>query len=87
MDHPRLTRSTDKDGYFEAAEAARSLQKRWREEAGVDILPRVVDKLQQATGMPVRLAREGEKEYFAGILRAVEAGMHVHADYAPYVSR
>ncbi|KAI1858178.1 hypothetical protein JX265_010846 [Neoarthrinium moseri] len=72
------------NAYFDAIEAAQSLQNRWKKEAGVDVLQRVMDKLQNATGMPVRRAREGDREYFAGILRAVDAGMHVHADYAPY---
>lgn len=44
-----------------------------------------MDKLRETTGMNVRLAREGEKEYFAGVLRAVDKGIDVHADYAPYV--
>lgn len=76
----------DKRAYFERTEAAYSLQKRWKDEAGIDVLARVASKLQDATGMTVQVAREeGDKEYFAGILRAVDAGMHVHADYAPYV--
>ncbi|KAK7911859.1 signal transduction protein [Apiospora marii] len=75
----------DKNAYFDSTEAAYSLQRRWRDEAGVDVLARVASKLQDATGMTVEVAREeGDREYFAGILRAVDAGMHVHADYAPY---
>ena len=37
--------------------------------------------------MIVQVAHEEDgREYYAGILRAVDAGMHVHADFAPYVS-
>ena len=76
----------DKEGYFSKRKEACSLQDRWKNEAGVDVIQRVVDSLHRVTGMPVRLAREDDKEYFAGILRAVSHGIHVHADYAPYVS-
>lgn len=74
----------DKDGYFARKVEASSLLARWSDEAGIDILDRVITRLHQTTGMPVRLARDGEKEYFAGILRAVSHGIQVHADYAPY---
>jgi hypothetical protein len=62
------------------------LQRRWKNEAGVDIIQRVVDKLQQTTNIKVQVAREGDEEYFVGVLRAVDRGIGVHADYAPYVS-
>ena len=65
---------------------ARSLQSRWKDEAGVDIVQRVIDQLRQTTNMKVQVAREGDHEYFAGVLRAVDRGIGVHADYAPYVS-
>lgn len=74
----------DPDQYFHKVPEAMALQNRWKVEAGIDILERVVQCLKQATNMPVRLAREGDREYFAGILRAVERGINIHADYAPY---
>jgi hypothetical protein len=76
----------DKNLYFESVKEARSLQSRWKNEAGVDIIQRVVDKLRQTTNMKVQVAREGDDEYFVGVLRAVDRGIGVHADYAPYVS-
>ncbi|EAT78340.2 hypothetical protein SNOG_14103 [Parastagonospora nodorum SN15] len=71
--------------YFASTPAAYALQNRWRDEAGIDVLQRVASKLQETTGMMVQVAREEDgREYYAGILRAVDAGMHVHADFAPY---
>ncbi|PVI05771.1 hypothetical protein DM02DRAFT_684176 [Periconia macrospinosa] len=71
--------------YFENTPAAYALQNRWRDEAGINVLQRVASKLQEATGIKVMVANEENgKEYYAGILRAVDAGMHVHADFAPY---
>lgn len=78
--------SQDSSLYFQKVKEARSLQDRWRKEAGVDVVERVTNKLRQNTGMKVQVAREGDDEYFAGILRAVDRGIGVHADYAPYVS-
>lgn len=36
--------------------------------------------------MPVRLATEQDREYFAGLLRVINTSTLIHADYAPYVS-
>jgi hypothetical protein len=78
---------SDKPAYFERTPSAYALQSRWRKEAGIDILQRVASKLRETTQMTVQVAcQEDGKEYYAGILRAVDAGMHVHADFAPYVS-
>ncbi|TVY84948.1 hypothetical protein LSUE1_G002741 [Lachnellula suecica] len=77
-------RVSDKTGYFESVKDARSLQNRWKNEAGVDIVKRVVDRIRQTTGMKVQVASEQDSEYFAGVLRAVDRGILVHADYAPY---
>lgn len=40
--------------------------------------------LRTVTDLPVRLAREGNREYFAGLLRLVNSSALVHADYGPY---
>lgn len=61
-----------------------SLQARWKSEAGIDVAGRVMDSLRKISGMMVSRAYEGEQEYFAGILRAIDRGIGVHADYAPY---
>lgn len=75
----------DKNKYFDSVEVARSLQARWEKEAGIDVLQRVMAVLREASGMSVRLASENDRDYFAGILRAVDRGIGVHADFAPYV--
>jgi hypothetical protein len=62
------------------------LQERWKKEAGVDVIERVIARLQSVSGMSVRVASEDDREYFAGILRAVDRGIGVHADCAVYVS-
>ena len=41
--------------------------------------------LRQATGLQVRMASEGERQYFAGILRVVDNTVSIHADFAPHV--
>ncbi|KAK6497319.1 hypothetical protein TWF506_004792 [Arthrobotrys conoides] len=74
----------DPESYFDKAPSARSLQEKWKAGAGIDVVGRVIDVLHEITGMPVRLAREDEREYFAGVLRAIDRGIGVHADYAPY---
>ena len=76
---------TAKEKYFAAGDAARSLQKRFAREAKIDIVARVQDTLQKLTGIPVRIAREGSKEYFAGLLRLINSSALIHADYGPYV--
>ncbi|KAI9686196.1 MAG: hypothetical protein M1822_003851 [Bathelium mastoideum] len=75
---------SDKNLYFNSVKEARSLQDRWQKEAGVDVIGRVIARLQQMTDMKVQLATEDQREYFAGVLRAVDRGIGVHADYAPY---
>ncbi|KAK6511886.1 hypothetical protein TWF481_000790 [Arthrobotrys musiformis] len=74
----------DPQSYFDKAPGAWSLQTKWKSGAGIDVVERVIEVLRKATGMPVRLANEGEQDYFAGILRAIDRGIGVHADYAPY---
>ncbi|EKG14423.1 hypothetical protein MPH_08412 [Macrophomina phaseolina MS6] len=74
----------DKATYFSKVPAALTLQERFKSEANIDVMARVAKILQQASGLPVRLACEGEKEYFAGLLRVVDEGIQIHADYAPY---
>lgn len=64
---------------------AYDLQRRWKTEAGIDLLQRVSDRLSDVTGLPVRVATEGEQEYFAGIVRCSQYGINMHADYVPYV--
>lgn len=76
---------SDKDAYFAGVTEAKTLQTRWEEEANIDIMKRVADALCQATGMTVRLAKEGDREYFAGVVRAIDSGIQIHADHAPYV--
>lgn len=78
-------RNTDKGAYFEGIKEASSLQDRFKKEAGIDVMQRVADSLRKATGMPVRWAMEGDKEYFAGVVRALDSGIQIHSDYAPYV--
>lgn len=82
-----MTESDTKDPqrYWDLGPEARSLQTRWKEEAGIDVVARVMELLRTTTGMTVRLAREGDKDYFAGVLRAVDKHIDLHADYAPYV--
>jgi hypothetical protein len=86
-DLPIFFVTSDKPAYFASTPAAYAHQDRWRDEAGIDVLQRMASKLQETTGMMVQVAREEDgREYYAGILRAVDAGMHVHTDFAPYVS-
>lgn len=75
----------DMGKYFSLVEPARSLQDRFIREVGVDIIARVKEVLHGASGLPVRLARQDDKEYFAGILRVVEGNFIApHADFGPF---
>lgn len=76
---------TAKDKYFAGVDAARSLQKRFAREAKIDIVARVRETLQTVMGISVGVAREGGKEYFAGLLRLINSSALLHADYGPYV--
>ncbi|KAF2965901.1 hypothetical protein GQX73_g7673 [Xylaria multiplex] len=74
----------NKEGYFAKVKEACSLQDRWRDELGIDVVERVMHSLRTASGMVVRRAREEEKDYFAGVIRAIDTGIQIHADYAPF---
>ncbi|KAI1852969.1 hypothetical protein JX265_012858 [Neoarthrinium moseri] len=63
---------------------AYSLQDRWKNELGIDIVHRIIQSLQRATGMAVRRAREADQDYFAGVIRAIDSGIQIHTDYAPF---
>ncbi|GAD98458.1 hypothetical protein SNOG_14103 [Paecilomyces variotii No. 5] len=76
--------ANDKEGYFSKVKEARLLQERFRKEANIDVLSRVKDVLQRATGLPVRIAREDDREYFAGLIRLINKSALLHADYGPY---
>jgi hypothetical protein len=49
-------------------------------------MERIMQSLRKASGLVVRRAREGEADYFAGVIRAIDTGIQIHADYAPFVS-
>ena len=77
---------SDKDGYFKLVADARRLQARFTHETGIDVVSRVARLVAEASGLPVRVAQEGDREYFAGLLRMINSSALIHADYAPYVS-
>ncbi|RYP33634.1 hypothetical protein DL767_004683 [Monosporascus sp. MG133] len=74
----------DKETYFSSVKNAYSLQDRWKKELGIDIIERIAHSLREASGMVVRIARECERDYFAGVIRAISTGIQIHADYAPF---
>ncbi|EMR71343.1 putative signal transduction protein [Eutypa lata UCREL1] len=74
----------DKEAYLSGVDAASSLQKRFKQEAGVDVVGRVAAVLQEATGIETRVAREDGRPYFAGMLRVVSNYIQIHSDYGPY---
>ncbi|KND86909.1 hypothetical protein TOPH_08467 [Tolypocladium ophioglossoides CBS 100239] len=77
---------TSKETYFASVERAQSLQKRFMREAGVDVVGRVQSLIQSVAplGLPVRLAQEDGKQYFAGLLRLINSSALIHADYGPF---
>ncbi|KAF9768846.1 hypothetical protein IL306_013806 [Fusarium sp. DS 682] len=70
--------------YFRKVSEAMSLQRQWKSEAEIDVVERVIAILHKTSGMPVRRASADEEVYFAGVLRAMDRGIGVHADFAPY---
>ncbi|KAL4868962.1 hypothetical protein BDV12DRAFT_168682 [Aspergillus spectabilis] len=74
----------DKETYFSSVPSATTLQNRFKIEANIDIIARVASYLSAVTNTPVRLAREGERSYFAGLLRLINSSALIHADYGPY---
>ncbi|RYP72515.1 hypothetical protein DL771_004155 [Monosporascus sp. 5C6A] len=75
---------SQKETYFSGVKNAYSLQDRWKKELGIDIMERSAHSLREASGMVVRLAREGERDYFAVVILAINTGIQIHADYAPF---
>ncbi|RYP35285.1 hypothetical protein DL767_003873 [Monosporascus sp. MG133] len=73
-----------KAGYFGMVKEANVLQQRFIEEAGVDVVERVRNSIAKAAGIPVRVATEGDRKYFAGLLRVINSPALIHSDYAPY---
>jgi hypothetical protein len=65
---------------------ARQLQARFTSETGIDVVSRVARLVAEVTGLPVRIAQEGDRKYFAGLLRMINSSALIHADFAPYVS-
>ncbi|KAL9052291.1 MAG: hypothetical protein Q9162_005493 [Coniocarpon cinnabarinum] len=83
-----MTRSTnnqaDKDQYLKSVDGALSLQRRFQNEANIDLISRVAFKISTTTSLPVRMARENGRDYFAGQLRYVENYIAIHADYGAF---
>lgn len=76
---------SDKDAYLSNRTTALALQERFIKEGDIDVIGRVMTVLNEASGLPVRMAKEGEREYFAGNLRVVDNNINIHADFAPHV--
>jgi hypothetical protein len=74
----------DKTGYFSKVNNAKALQDRFRKEANIDVVDRVRNLLQQKTGLPVRIAQDNDREYFAGLIRLINKSALLHADYGRY---
>jgi hypothetical protein len=73
--------STKRDLYFQAAIAARAERDRVITACGIDPLARAMDRLRTDAGADVSIAREADgREYFAGIVRRMNAGIRLHAD-------
>lgn len=83
---PFTLTNPDKKAYFEGIEEANSLQDRIKSETNIDIVGRVAAALQEITGLETRIALEGDKKYFCGLLRVVDNYIQIHPDFGQYVS-
>jgi hypothetical protein len=73
--------SSRRDHYFEASVAARAERDAILRASGVDPLSRAMERLRTDGGADVSIAREPDgREYFAGIIRRINAGVELHAD-------
>lgn len=72
----------DKQGYFRAAEYARTLQSAIFEQS-FDPVARVMGLLREHVGVAVEVADEEDGVYYAGLIRRIEKGTMLHIDYAP----
>ncbi|KAF2018302.1 hypothetical protein BU24DRAFT_345926 [Aaosphaeria arxii CBS 175.79] len=70
--------------YFEGIEEANSLQDRIKAETNIDIVGRVAAALQEIMGLETRIALEGDKKYFCGLLRVVDNYIQIHPDFGQY---
>ncbi|KAI0861118.1 hypothetical protein F4860DRAFT_179136 [Xylaria cubensis] len=74
----------DKESYFGGVEEANALLDKWKKQLDIDVVKRVMLSLSKVSGMAVRPAREEERDYFVGVVRAIDAGIQIHADFAPF---
>jgi hypothetical protein len=73
--------STKRDLYFEDAGGARAQRDAVIARSGIDPLARAMDRLRSDAAAEVSIAREADgREYFAGIVRRMNAGIRLHAD-------
>lgn len=73
--------SAKRDLYFEAAKTARSQRDSVIAASGIDPLARAMDRMRSDAGADISIARESDgREYFAGIIRRLNAGIRLHAD-------
>lgn len=76
---------SDIDAYLSNRTTALALQERFINEGNIDVIGRVMTVLKEASGLSVRMTKEGERKYFAGNLRVVDNNISIHADFAPHV--
>lgn len=73
--------SAKRDQYFAAANGARAQRDAVIAACGIDPLARAMERLRIDGGADISIAREDDgREYFAGIVRRMNAGIRLHAD-------
>jgi hypothetical protein len=73
----------DKAEYFERAGRAREQFAELCARAGWNPIARLQHELHKRCDLRVTVAREGNREYFAGLIRFIEHGTLKHVDFAP----
>lgn len=74
-----------KDDYFSDVQEANKLQRVVFSES-FDVIQRLIDIVTPHTEAGIGVAKEGEREYYAGIIRQASEGVDLHADFAPFNS-
>lgn len=74
-----------KDDYFSDVQEANKRQRVVFSES-FDVIQRLIDMVTPHTEAGIGVAHEGEREYYAGIIRQASEGVDLHADFAPFNS-
>ena len=70
------------DAYFAECANAKAIQRSIFRDS-FDPVNRLIDRLRTITNKYVDIAEDADRKYYAGLIRRIEKGTHLHIDFAP----